>query len=800
MLPIKFRFNILLLFFSLSICAQADFNLEPLSFTSFNERGNDCWGFVDDSGLEYAIVGSRTATHIYSLEDPSAPIERAVINGSESTWRDIKSFGNFIYVIADSGNDGLLIIDMTNAPDQIEHSFWRPELTMAGVTDTLNVCHNLYIDENGICYLAGCRIPERENQGVILLDITSDPNTPSVLGFQTNAYAHDVFAQDNIMYTSDIFNGEFSIYDVSDKSNPIFLAGAETSSIFTHNAWVSSDGNTLFTTDEVANAFVDAYDISDLDEIRRIDTHRPPETVDQGASPHNTHYINDYLVTSWYSDGVVITDVSRPDNMVKVGGFDTYISDDGRFAGCWGAFPYLPSGLIIASNITNSPSDGNGGFYILQPNYQRAAHLEGQITDGETGSSINQVEVQILNTPNLATNSDPGGNYKTGIPIGGSLEVRFSHPEYFTKIETVELTPGDLTILDTSLDPKPSFIVSGNVSDLTSGIQIPFAEIYLNDGVNQFSTIADQAGDYSVEVLVGDYLAVAGNWGHLYGTENLTVSDNIQLNFSLSPGYQDDFLFDYGWQVNGDAEEGIWERGLPIGTFTFNNFPANPGFDSPTDLGDFAFITGIQGTEVQDDDVDNGLTVLSSPPMDLTKINEPHLHFDYWFFDQGSGTPDDLIEILISNGQDTVLILSSEHIGEVWTSIENIFISDFITPSQTSSIIVRTSDFMGSDHVVEAGFDKFLITEGAITSTSDFSQLQVKISPNPFDHYIEIEWVQSQNANAFIYDQMGQLIDQFEVENGSSRYEPTTTLKQGVYIISIVDEAGMFTTQKLIKI
>ena len=49
--------------------------------------------------------------------------------------------------------------------------------------------------------------------------------------------------------------------------------------------------------------------------------------------------------------------------------------------GCWGVYLYLPSGLIIAS-------DFEAGFYVLDPDYKRAAYLEGVITDAANNAQL----------------------------------------------------------------------------------------------------------------------------------------------------------------------------------------------------------------------------------------------------------------------------------------------------------------------------------------------------------------------------------------------------------------------------
>ena len=33
--------------------------------------------------------------------------------------------------------------------------------------------------------------------------------------------------------------------------------------------------------------------------------------------PHNTYAVGNYAVTSWYTDGILITDMTRPDNIVN---------------------------------------------------------------------------------------------------------------------------------------------------------------------------------------------------------------------------------------------------------------------------------------------------------------------------------------------------------------------------------------------------------------------------------------------------------------------------------------------------
>jgi len=423
--------------FSVVCCfsyAQTDFNLELVSEVVFDEDGNDIWGYVAPDSTEYAIVGSRTATRIYSLADPANPFLVESIPGPGSTWRDMKVWNDHIYVTTDEREttEGLVIIDMSDAPNTVTHSKWQPFIDyISPSNDTIQgqlaTCHNIYIDENGVGYLAGCGGVGRG--GVIMIDLTQDPKEPVLLGIENVDYAHDAYVRGDTLYASEINTpGHLSIYDVSDKGNPVQLATEETSFSFCHNTWISDDGKYAFTTDELPNAFVDSYDISDMDNIRRLDRFQPAETAGRGVIPHNTHYKDGYLITSWYTDGIVITDVSNPDIMVKVGGYDSYLGPDGDFNGCWGAYPWLPSGLILASNL-NGPGQG-GSLLVLQPNYQRASYLRGTVTDLNSGNPVNGVTVAINNSTAQERFTDPLGKYGTGLAEEGTFEVLFTHPDF----------------------------------------------------------------------------------------------------------------------------------------------------------------------------------------------------------------------------------------------------------------------------------------------------------------------------------------------------------------------------------
>ena len=151
----------------------------------------------------------------------------------------------------------------------------------------------------------------------------------------------------------------------------------ETPNAFTHNCWISDDGNTLFTTDDKKVVHtLQNYDVSDLSNIQEIDRIRSSPEI-ATVVPHNTHVYGDFLVTSYYRDGIVIHDISNPSIMVEVGHYDAFSGGFGDgLDGSWGVYPYLPSGLVLSTEINSGPN-GEGQLLVLDPEYERAAFLEG---------------------------------------------------------------------------------------------------------------------------------------------------------------------------------------------------------------------------------------------------------------------------------------------------------------------------------------------------------------------------------------------------------------------------------------
>ncbi|MEM8584715.1 MAG: choice-of-anchor B family protein [Bacteroidota bacterium] len=447
--------------FSLSILTLLAFQVHAQLNTvlrdslGYSAGVNDVWGYVAPDGTEYAIVGLVNGVSFVSLADPDNIEEVASIPGQFTTWRDMKTFGEYAYIVSDATTEGLTIVDLSDLENG-NVPFTRENYVLPN-GNTLFDAHNIYVDtKRGHAILAG----SSASTGVIYFDIDSIPGEAFFLTTIGNLYAHDTYTNDGVLYNSEIFNGSLSIWDVNDIFNPVQLSSTVTPSAFTHNAWSTRDNNLVFTTDERANAPVAVYDISDPSSPELLDEYRPLYSLNTQTIPHNVHVLDSFIITSYYTDGVTIVDASKPDNLIEVANWDTWSAGPGGFNGCWGAYPFLPSGLVLAS-------DRSSGLFVVDPVYKRAARLEGTITDADTGLPINGVDVLIQTGQENYGVTDASGIYKTGIADGGTYQVTFSQLDYPILTTEVELINGECVVLDTTLQMPSSVSVLADGVDAT---------------------------------------------------------------------------------------------------------------------------------------------------------------------------------------------------------------------------------------------------------------------------------------------------------------------------------------------
>jgi hypothetical protein len=166
----------------------------------------------------------------------------------------------------------------------------------------------------------------------------------------------------------------------------------------------------------------------------------------------------------------------------------------------------------------------------------------------------------------------------------------------------------------------------------------------------------------------------------------------------------DDFNQNLGWTVSGDATNGQWQRGIPIGHGDRGD--PNEDFDGSR----ICYLTGNVDGE---SDVDNGTTYLDSPVFDLS-AGDARIRYARWYCnDFGENPNEDVFEVFISNnaGADWTI---AETVGPTdqasggWIEY-SFWAGDLVTPTDQMQLRFAAADLNGNS-VVEAAIDAVTVT------------------------------------------------------------------------------------------
>ena len=354
----KNTFLILLSVLSISAHAQVSLNMDSLfnwqntslapSSAHFNTY-NEIWGYAKD-GSEYAIIGTTAGTHIFDVTNPATSIEveflDAALTGPDVVHRDYHDYNDYLYIVCDEGQSTLQIADLSFLPDSAPIVYDSNALFPRS--------HNIYIDSvSARMYVCG---------GTVLFGVYSlaDPTNPTLILDCPNdvpfwsaiGYVHDVFVRGDTAYLNAGQNGLF-VVDFSNINNVQMLGSLDVypQSGYNHSGWLMDNEDYYALADETHGMDVKIIDVSDLGNLVVTDT--ISSDVHPLSIPHNLIYKDNFLFISHYFDGLYMFECSNPAQPTLAGFYDTSteIPAAGVYRGCWGVYPFLPSGNILASDM-----------------------------------------------------------------------------------------------------------------------------------------------------------------------------------------------------------------------------------------------------------------------------------------------------------------------------------------------------------------------------------------------------------------------------------------------------------------
>jgi choice-of-anchor B domain-containing protein len=592
-------FFILFLFLGMDVKAQISpaVNIQFRSNLTF--PGQKCANIVGYAvnGREFALVGNQTGVGIVEVTNPVTPQLIVQIPWINNDWREIKVYQQYAYVTTEGTGtgQGLQIINLaklslpTPTIDLVNDVkvFKGPDGDLVSITRL----HALHIDvAKGFLYgfggISTVKVGGTNTNvdGAIVLDIKTDPWNPHYVGKYSGLYIHDGFVVNDTLYGGHIWGGVFSIIDFRNKTAPIVVATQATPNNFTHNTWRSDDGKYLFTTDERAASYIGSYDVSDPMNIKLLDKIRSP--AEANAIVHNVHVFNDFLVTSWYTEGVTIVDAHRPNNLVQVGQYDTYNGAVADFKGAWGVYPYLPSGNLIVSNYTVGE-----GLFVLTPQYIRACYLEGLVTDKATGVALSGVAIKI-NTTDMDKKavSSISGNYYTGQVTPGTVTVTYSKAGYISQTVTVTLVNGVVTLKDIQLmaTPIPVELVEFSVKKTEKGVQLLW-QTASETKTKSFDIERSRKESPQGFVKIGEVKAHGTGSTYFFDDDNL-LSTTHYYRLKINPEYADGSPIDYTKTVSIVWEDKTSIKITPSVTGRFLNIETGESVEIFNILGELVHI------------------------------------------------------------------------------------------------------------------------------------------------------------------------------------------------------------------
>ena len=314
------------------------------------QHWNDVWGFTWQ-GKEYAVIGGTNGAHVIDVDNCE---ERDFLPGKAKgvVHRDYKTYGHYLYAVADEGISTMQVYDFSYLPDSL-HLVWESS------QHELANSHTIFIDTAKARLYCASAYSLGSGHNNLMVYSLADPAKPELISV-INAFdnTHALYVRNDTAWCSN-GNSGYLVLDMSGLPTVKIIGGLINYPYkgFNHSSWIGYNEIGVMA-DETFGRPVKIIDARNP-EVIEVMSSFSPRGLDTTSIPHNPYLLGQYVIMSYYMDGLQIYDISDPAQPRQVGYYDTYPLPDGqKFAGAWGAYPYLPSRRILVSDMQT-------GLYVL---------------------------------------------------------------------------------------------------------------------------------------------------------------------------------------------------------------------------------------------------------------------------------------------------------------------------------------------------------------------------------------------------------------------------------------------------
>ncbi len=420
--------------------------------------------------------------------------------------------------------------------------------------------------------------------------------------------------------------------------------------------------------------------------------------------------------------------------------------------------------------------------------------------DGNEGVLYTDILIEALMV------DDNDGNLSNGTPnycditsafaehgISLSSASGFSHSEILAAAAQQPVT------VQVSIASLPSGSTLKGFYDVnSSGSWTPFSFVNTS-GSNYEGTIPGQSNGN----IISYYLAIEDNCGTMVNVTPPGSADiDPNIPYYILVGYsllhQEDFdVFAGVWQEGlptDGATTGNWVIDIPIASFVGTGMVQTGTQNTPGGL--FCAVTANAqnaNSPAGEQDVDDGVTTLISPPFDLTTYTNPAITYYRWFSnDQGATPGTDFWQVAISGD------------GINWTPVENTKVSDhgwrrfalrvqdYITPTATTYLRFIAED-ANAGSLIEAAIDDVVLWDEVSTGVNEQDLVSVNLYPNPAaDQFqLSIGLLRNTTVDLEMIDDLGRVVQSsaYELAAGANNLNINTSgLAKGIYQVRIISD------------